>query len=621
VRHGRYTIVRKIAEGGMAEIFLAKQHGSEGFEKLVVLKRILTAFYADEQFRNMLIDEAHISMSLHHNNIAQILDVGKSDGRFCLVMELVDGWDLGRLFLRGEQAGTTLPPGLGLYVLAEICRALSYAHAKTDSEGRPLGIVHRDVSPHNILISEQGEVKITDFGVAKAMTKRDRTGAGMIKGKIAFMSPEQALGQHIDARADLYAMGILIYLVATGRRPFDGPTDMEVLVRAQSGQYQPPEQVNPNLSPSLSYVIRRAMSFERDQRYQSADELLVDLEAILRTDYGSAGQTALKLWLSALGRRDGEAPISRSVAFAKSGSDSIEGKFVQLGDDDDDQSSQELRRVMGMRSTDATIPAVSLGSGGGRGGHSRQRMTGSEATHLSDLALPLAEVSGPRSSGLRVSDVAINVSDDEPPENMRRSRGGGKLRATMVLILLGAAGAGIWHILKPPATDDQKPALVLPPDAAVAAVPPAAARPEKRREPVRKEPEPALETPPPAAAAAQEPAPTEPAPTEPAPTEPAPTGEIPAAAEPIPGSEPAATEPAPAEAAPNTEPAPRPEPTPQAEPPATAPPTGEGEHAAPAPPPPRKPRPKPLDPYARAREWQKRQQPADNDPGIAPTGP
>jgi len=162
----------------MAEIFLAKQHGSEGFEKLVVLKRILTAFFADEQFRNMLIDEAHISMGLSHNNIAQIFDVGKAAGRFFLVLELVDGWDLGRIIQRAEKGGAPLPPGLGVYILSEVCRALSYAHAKTDPSGHPLGIVHRDVSPHNVLISEQGEVKIIDFGVAKAMTKRDRTGAG-----------------------------------------------------------------------------------------------------------------------------------------------------------------------------------------------------------------------------------------------------------------------------------------------------------------------------------------------------------------------------------------------------------------------------------------------------------
>src|SRR5262245_33870698 len=144
----------------MAEIFLARLQGAEGFHKLVVLKRILTAFYADEQFRNMIIDEAHVSMTLTHNNIAQILDVGNAGGRGFLVLELVDGWDLGRIVQRGEKAGMPFPPGLGIYVLAEACRALSYAHAKTDARGRPMGIVHRDVSPHNILVSEQGEVKL-----------------------------------------------------------------------------------------------------------------------------------------------------------------------------------------------------------------------------------------------------------------------------------------------------------------------------------------------------------------------------------------------------------------------------------------------------------------------------
>ena len=154
VPHGRYTVVRKLAEGGMAEIFLARQHGSQGFQKPVVLKRIHTAFYADEQFRNMLIDEAHISMSLQHNNIVQVLDLGEARGRYFLVLELVDGWDLGRIILRGQNMGTPLPVGLGLYVTAEVCRALAYAHDKRNHEGVPLGIVHRDVSPQNVLLSE-----------------------------------------------------------------------------------------------------------------------------------------------------------------------------------------------------------------------------------------------------------------------------------------------------------------------------------------------------------------------------------------------------------------------------------------------------------------------------------
>jgi serine/threonine-protein kinase len=156
-KHGRYKIGRKVADGGMAEIFLATQVGSEGFQKPVILKRIHANIYADPQFRNMFIDEAHISMSLSHSNIVQILDLGSGGGRYFLVLELVDGWDLGKILYRAAAARTPLPRELGLHIIADICRALAYAHSKTEGD-RPLGIVHRDISPHNILVSEQGEV-------------------------------------------------------------------------------------------------------------------------------------------------------------------------------------------------------------------------------------------------------------------------------------------------------------------------------------------------------------------------------------------------------------------------------------------------------------------------------
>ena len=167
----------------------------------MILKRIHSTIYADPQFRNMFIDEAHISMSLAHSNIAQVLDLGVAAGRYFLVLELVDGWDLGRVLQRAATAGTPLPRELGVHITADVCRALAYAHGKTDGQ-RALGIVHRDISPHNVLLSEQGEVKLTDFGIAKAMNKREQTGTGVVKGKVAFMSPEQAMGKPIDARSD-----------------------------------------------------------------------------------------------------------------------------------------------------------------------------------------------------------------------------------------------------------------------------------------------------------------------------------------------------------------------------------------------------------------------------------
>src|SRR6516164_8407308 len=297
-QHVRYKIVRKVADGGMAEIFLATQTGRDGFAKPVILKRIHSAIYADPQFRNMFIDEAHISMSLSHSNIVQILDLG-------------DGWDLGRVLQRAAAAGTRLPRELGLYITADVCRALSYAHGKNDGD-RPLGIVHRDVSPHNILLSEQGEVKLTDFGIAKAMNKREQTGTGVVKGKVAFMSPEQAMGKPIDARSDLFSLGTILYLLMTRSRPFEGPTDLETLLRVQKGEFTPAEATAPDLEPEVASIISRAMQTDPADRYQSADEMLTDLENVARTVFRPVGQTELKRWLAQLAGHDGVPSIGRA---------------------------------------------------------------------------------------------------------------------------------------------------------------------------------------------------------------------------------------------------------------------------------------------------------------------
>jgi len=353
--HGRYTIVGKLADGGMAEIFLAKQHGAEGFEKLVVMKRVLTAFSADPQFRNMFIDEAHISMSLSHGNIVQVLDVGLAGERTFLVLELVEGWDLEQILERAQATGPEhpWPPSLALYVTAQICRGLAYAHAKRAPDGRPLGIVHRDVNPTNVLVSEQGEVKLADFGIAKAEKKREQTGAGIIKGKIGFMSPEQALGRALDARADLFSAGTMLYLMLTGRKPFEAPSELESMLRAQRAEFPPPEELNPYLPPEATMIVNRAMRRDASARYQTADEMLIDVERVLRSQYNSAGQTELKLWLAELARRDGAVPMGRlsAVPFpAEDGSGDLSaGVSVELSD-------------VGVGSTQATAVAIPAGA-------------------------------------------------------------------------------------------------------------------------------------------------------------------------------------------------------------------------------------------------------------------
>jgi eukaryotic-like serine/threonine-protein kinase len=308
----RYTILRKVADGGTAEIFLAKQQGAHGFEKMVVLKRIFTAFYADPQFRHMLVDEAHIAMSLAHSNIVQVLDLGEVDGRYFLALELVDGWTLDRTLKRAQAAGVPFPPALALYVTAEVCRALAYAHGKTRN-GQPLGIVHRDVSPHNVLLSAEGEVKLTDFGIAKAENKKEQSLGNIIKGKISFMSPEQASGAPLDARSDLFSLGTMLYAMITRRLPFDAPTDYETLMLVKSGDYLPPETARPGLNPELYRVIRKAMGKSPGERYQKAEEMLVDVEQVMRLAFRAVGQTELQRWLADLSVKDGVPALTRET--------------------------------------------------------------------------------------------------------------------------------------------------------------------------------------------------------------------------------------------------------------------------------------------------------------------
>ncbi len=423
-QHGRYKIIRRVADGGMAEIFLATQLGREGFAKPVILKRIHTTIYADPQFRNMFIDEAHISMSLMHSNIAQVLDLGVSAGRYFLVLELVDGWDLGRVLHRAATAGVRLPRELALYVTAEICRALAYAHGKTDGQ-TPLGIVHRDVSPHNILLSEQGEVKLTDFGIAKAMNKREHTGAGVVKGKVAFMSPEQAMGKPIDARSDLFALGTILYLLVTRTRPFEGPSDLETLLRVQKGDFRPPEEAAPDLQPEVAAVVARAMRKEPDERYQSADEMLADVERVARTAFRPVGQTELKRWLTELAARDSAPPISQSTAPARAtatrsttGTGELEEEDVVLLDTDEEIINGE----------EATSLAVVKG-----GAVARTRMTRSRPTRPD---LPVPEDAESMADLSERSAIALPIPDEEGgrPGRRRARRGGG----LSFLLLFGA---------------------------------------------------------------------------------------------------------------------------------------------------------------------------------------
>jgi eukaryotic-like serine/threonine-protein kinase len=308
----RYRAIRKIADGGAAEVFLGEQVGAAGFRRDVVLKRIHPRLWENEQFREMLIDEAHLAMSLTHPNLVQVLDVGESTGHSFLVLELVDGWTLGQVARRGYDAGLPIPIELSCYIAAEICRGLEYAHLRK-RDGQPLKIVHRDICPNNVLVSMHAEVKVTDFGIARASSRSETTRNGMIRGKPMYMSPEQALGEPLDARSDLFSAGTVLFWLLTGELPFKGPGDQEYLTQIITTDAPSPVSVRPEIPVEISAVVQKAMARDRDHRFASARDLLTAIEQAQRATAKTAGRSELETWLRTLSSRDGQTPISRQT--------------------------------------------------------------------------------------------------------------------------------------------------------------------------------------------------------------------------------------------------------------------------------------------------------------------
>jgi len=261
-RFGKYQLVERLAAGGMAEVFRAKALGAAGFEKDIAIKRILPQFSADEAFVKMFIDEARLAAQLQHRNIVQIFDFDQVDGAYYIAMELVEGCDLKLLARRSER----LPVSVSLYVVSEALKGLGYAHQRTIN-GQPLHLVHRDVSPHNILVSRSGEVKISDFGIAKAQARATATGSGIIKGKLSYMSPEQARGDKIDHRSDLFAAGVVLHELLSGVRLFEGDSEMEIIAKVQRCQV-----AAPNISPPVDTVTLKLLAREPVARFGSAAE-------------------------------------------------------------------------------------------------------------------------------------------------------------------------------------------------------------------------------------------------------------------------------------------------------------------------------------------------------------
>jgi len=277
----------------MAEIFLGRRVTEvHGFEKLVVLKRILPQYAALEKFRRMFLDEARIAATLHHSNIVAVHDVGQVDGEYFLVMEYVDGKDARAVLHSAEEERRRIPLPVALAIVSAAAAGLHYAHEKRGRDGRAIGVVHRDVSPSNILVAYDGCVRVTDFGIAKALSSTAQTRTGSLKGKVAYMSPEQCLAEHLDRRSDVFALGIVLYELTAGRRPYLGTSEYETMHAIVSADAPLPSSLRHDYPSALERIVQRALRRPRDERYETAEELQLAIERFA-SDTGLVLSTAV----------------------------------------------------------------------------------------------------------------------------------------------------------------------------------------------------------------------------------------------------------------------------------------------------------------------------------------
>ncbi|QAT84168.1 serine/threonine protein kinase [Corallococcus coralloides] len=278
---GKYLLLERVNVGGMAEVFIAKAFGVEGFERILAIKKILPTMAEDDEFITMFIDEARISVQLNHANIVHIHELGKHEDTYFIAMEYVAGRDVRTLLERYRRRKEIMPTAQAVFIVSKMCEGLDYAHRKKDARGQDLHIIHRDVSPQNILVSYEGEVKIIDFGIAKAANRSQKTQAGILKGKFGYMSPEQVRGMPIDRRSDIFAVGVLLYEMLTGEKLFVGESDFSTLEKVRNADIPLPREFNPNISAGLEKVVLKALAREPEDRYQWASDLQEDLMRFL----------------------------------------------------------------------------------------------------------------------------------------------------------------------------------------------------------------------------------------------------------------------------------------------------------------------------------------------------
>lgn len=309
---GKYYLSDKLGTGGMAEIYKAKTFGSDGFEKTVVIKKILPHWANDPEFIRMLVDEAKLAVILDHPNIVDVMDLGSVDNTYYIAMAFVDGFDLKTLMNRADEKKEKIPVEVACYIIMQTAAGLEYAHRKIGPDGKPLQIIHRDVSPHNILLSYNGDVKISDFGIAKAASKGSFTATGMLKGKFSYMSPEQTRGENLTHQSDIFPLGVVLYEMLTGKKCFDGDTALAILEKIRHSNLRP-EDLPESIPNPLRQILAKSMAGNLQDRYASAEAFQVDLAHFLAQQYPGFLQKDLAKYLKAFKKEEPAAPSEPTI--------------------------------------------------------------------------------------------------------------------------------------------------------------------------------------------------------------------------------------------------------------------------------------------------------------------
>lgn len=413
VDFGNYRLLERLNVGGMAEVFKAKMYGVEGFERLVAVKRILPSIAEDTEFITMFIDEAKIAVQLNHANIAQIFDLGKVGDSFYIAMEYVAGKDLRAVFDKQRALNRPMPHAVACAIMLRVCEGLDYAHNKRGADGRHLALVHRDVSPQNILVSFDGDVKVIDFGIAKAAGKAGKTRSGILKGKFSYMSPEQSRGLPLDRRSDLFTAAICFYELVTGERLFLGETDISTVEKVRNVEVVPPRQHVPSLPRRLEQILLKALARRPEDRFQDAMELHDAILGFMTEEGVRTNQRDIREYI--------QRTFSREIAKQNGGISEQWGadtgdSIVSTTRRDEFDDDLRTRGSFEPKARPPEPPPVAVAPQQARRSHERPLPTKRPPAHASDRPLsPVYTIADPHAHHDRRAAAAFDDSDVQGP--------------------------------------------------------------------------------------------------------------------------------------------------------------------------------------------------------------